>query len=155
MPKPLRILVIVAAVVAATFPALLAAADPVISPNYAPPPPPTQPWSHPYGVSWCPKLFNGTYGTVFFSQPQVWVSYGGACNALWGQPTWWIRADAERYTGYIRTAVNTVLSTSPQSYIQAQVDRDPSATAYIARGQFFDSQKWWTMGICFGSGCGS
>ena len=33
MTKPLRILVIVAAVVAATFPALLAAADPVISPN--------------------------------------------------------------------------------------------------------------------------
>jgi hypothetical protein len=130
-------------------------ADPwPINPNYATPPPPPQPWVYPNGVNlWCPRVFNGSYSTVFFSQAQAWVNYGGTCNAQWGQNAGWMIARAKRYNGVTLTAQSNVSNAFAATYVQAQVARDTAATTYTAQGDFYDGQKWRSIAACYGSGC--
>lgn len=48
------------------------------------------------GNTWCPKSYDGTYASAYFTQTISYVNYGGTCNAQWGYPP----------AGTLRAAVN-------------------------------------------------
>ncbi len=98
------------------------------------------------GVSWCGRDYNGSYGNVYFAQAQVYVSYGGTCNAAWGQPQNWIAVNAE-----VQDSGHTVIASSGYFYngqnsnwAQATVPQLSNAFLYGANLWFWDgSINFW------------
>lgn len=96
------------AVVVAAVLGVAAANAPVISALSWPLPPQSQLMYGPAvfqgtANTWCGVDLNGSYTSVFFTQAQAWVNYGGSCNAQWGRPANYLRARAKSYAGVTLT----------------------------------------------------
>lgn len=80
---------------------------------------------------WCGFDLNGSYGSVYFTQTQAWVNYGGSCNATWGRPTNYLRARAKAFTGStIRADSGYVYNAYGASLAQANVAYNPTYDTY-------------------------
>jgi len=135
--KALRGLVAAAALLAGQCLSSSAYADPAISVETYPM---FGPQARSDGAQWCGRDYNGYYGsTIYFAQAQVWVNYGGVCNAQWPQPAGKIQVRAYAYQGSSLIEMSSWASNGSNSYqAQANVSRYSSATMYGAVAKFFD-----------------
>jgi hypothetical protein len=89
------------------------------------------------GAVWCGRIYNGSYGSSYFAQPQTWVNYGGVCNAAWGQPAAYIKARAmAMYAGTVIDASSWVSNSANSNWAQAQVAYHAGATDYWGLGSY-------------------
>ena len=98
------------------------------------------------GAQWCGRLYNGYYGpTVYFAQAQIWVNYGGQCNAQWNQPAGTVQVRAIAWSGGSVLEGTPFISNTSNNYLaQAQVSRFSNATMYSGVMKYWDPNGTFT-----------